>query len=332
MDIRNTRQLKAVAAERTANAPQEKKIVLIYALILTALALLTTVVSYVLGLRIDQLGGLSNMSARSTLSTLQSMLPLVQSMVSMCLTLGYTAAMLRVARSQYASPNTLRLGFDRFWVLMRCAVIQGLIYTGLIIFAIYLASMLFVLSPWSAAFYEQAAPLLSQTTLLSSQVVMDEAAVMELIPAMLPMFIIATVIALILVLAVSLRFRMVNYILIDKPGTGAFAALRESRKMMRRNCLKLLKLDLSYWWYFLILLTVSLAGNLDLYLPLLGVELPMNTTFAYFFFFIVYLALQLVVYYFLRNRMEVTYALVYDSLKPEEPKTNGVVLGNIFQM
>jgi uncharacterized membrane protein len=162
--------------------------------------------------------------------------------------------------------------------------------------------------------------------------VVDEAAVMELIPAMIPLFIIAIVIALILVISVSLRFRMVNYILIDKPGIGALAALRESRRMMRRNCMKLLKLDLSYWWYFLILLAVSMVGNADLYLPLLGVELPMNPDFAFFFFFILYLALQLGAWYFLRNRVEATYALVYDSLKPQEPQSNGVVLGNIFQM
>ena len=68
------------------------------------------------------------------------------------------------------------------------------------------------------------------------------------------------------------------------------------------------------------------------YAKLLGVELPMDPTVAFFFFFIVSLALQLAVYYFLRNRMEVTYALVYDFLKPEEPQANGVVLGNIFQM
>ena len=32
------------------------------------------------------------------------------------------------------------------------------------------------------------------------------------------------------------------------------------------------------------------------------------------------------------DRVEVTYALAYDAVKPEEPKDNGVVLGNIFQM
>lgn len=332
MDIRNTRHLKSFAAERIANAPQEKKIVLIYGIVITVLALLSTVVSYLLGLRIDRLGGLSNMSTRSTLSTLQSMLPLVQSMIAMCITLGYTAAMLRIARGQYSSPNTIRLGFDRFWVLLRCAVIQGFIYAGLVIAAVYVASMLFVLSPWSAAFYEQAAPLLSQSTLLSPEAVLDESAAMALLPSMIPMFIMVIVGSLFLVVPTAFRFRMVNYILIDKPGIGALAALRESRKMMRRNCLKLLKLDFSYWWYFLILLAVSLVGNLDLYLPLIGVELPMSPDFAFFFFFILYLVLQLAAWYFLRNRMETAYALAYDSLKPQEPQTNGVVLGNIFQM
>lgn len=332
MDIRNTRQLKAIARERVANAPQEKKIVLIYSLIITALALMTTGLRYVLGLRMEDLGGLSNMAARSTLSTVQSMLPLVQSMVTMCLTLGYTAAMLRIARGQYSSPNTLRLGFDRFWVLLRCAVIQGLIYTGLGITSVYVASMLFVLSPWSAAFAEQAAPLLSQSTLLSPAAAPDEAAVMALLPTMIPMFVIVMIVVCLLVVPTAFRFRMVNYILIDKPGIGAMAALRESRKMMRFNCLKMLKLDLSYWWYFLVLLAASMVGNADLYLPLLGVELGMDPDFAYFFFFALYLALQLAVYYFLRNPMETTYALAYDSLKPQEPQTNGVVLGNIFQM
>lgn len=332
MDIRNTRRLKATASERVANAPQEKRIVLIYSLIITALALMTTGLRYVLGLRMEGLGGLSNMAARSTLSTLQSMLPLVQSMVTMCLTLGYTAAMLRIARGQYSSPNTLRLGFDRFWVLMRSAVIQGLIYTGLGITSVYVASMLFVLSPWSAAFTEQAAPLLSQSTLLSPAAVPDEAAVMALIPTMIPMFVIVLIVVCLLVVPTAFRFRMANYIIIDKPGIGAMAALRESRKMMRGNCMKLLKLDLSYWWYFLVLLAASMVGNADLYLPLLGVELSMNPDFAYFFFFALYLALQLAVYYFLRNPMETTYALAYDSLKPQEPETNGVVLGNIFQM
>ena len=332
MDIRNTRRLKTVAAHRVANAPQEKRIVLIYGLILTALALGSTGIQFALSRAIDGLGGLSNMATRSMLSTVQSMLPMVQSMVNMCLTVGYTAAMLRIARGQYSSPNTLRLGFARFWTLLRCTVIQGLYYSGLVIIAIYAASMLFVISPWGTDFMEQAAPMLAETSLLTPAASLDESTVLSLIPTMIPMFFMIAAILCLLVVPAAFRFRMVNYIIIDKPGIGAMAALRESRKMMRRNCLKLLKLDLSYWWYFLVLLAASMVGNADLWLPLLGMELNMNADLAYFLFFALYLAAQLAVYYFLRNPMETAYALAYDSLKPEEPKPDGVVLGNIFQM
>lgn len=332
MDIRNIRAMKAFAAERVSGAPQEKKIVLIYSSLYIGLALLITLVQYVLDLQIGQMGGLSQLGRRTILSTVQSMLPLVQSLVVMCLELGYLAAMLRVARGQYASPNTLRLGFDRFWTLLRCSIIQGLVYAGLMISAVYFASMVFVISPWGQPFLERMASVTAGTSLLNPQVALDDAAVMQLIPTMLPMFLMVMIAACLLVLPVSFRFRMANYVIIDKPGMGAMAALRESRKMMRGNCLKLLKLDLSYWWYFIVLLLISCIGNLDLWLPLFGVELPMSEDFAYFFFYALYLVLLLGAYCLLRNRLEVTYALVYDALKPEEPKDTGVVLGNIFNM
>lgn len=332
MDIRNTRAMKTFAAERVSGAPMEKKIVLIYGALVMGLALLTTVVRYVLGLQIDQMGGLSNMGARTALSTLQSMLPLVESLVVMCLELGYTAAMLRIARGQYSSPNTLRLGFDRFWTLLRCSIIQGIVYAGALTASVYLAAMIFVSTPLGRPFLDAIAPMMAGTSLLTPQITLDDAAVMQLLPALVPMLLMVIAVALVLMLPVSLRFRMANYVIIDKPASGAIAALRESRRMMRGNYLKLLKLDLSYWWYFLVLVAVSCIGNLDQWLYLFGFELPMSAEVAYFLFYVVYLVLQLVVYYFLRNRIDVTYALVYDAVKPEEPKDTGVVLGNIFQM
>lgn len=332
MDIRNTRELKTFAAQRVGGAPQEKRILLIYGGLTMGLALLTLAVRYVLSLQIDQLGGLSNLGTRTILSTLDSMLPLLQSLVVMCIELGYLAAMLRIARGQYASPQTLRLGFDRFWVLVRSSVIQGLVYAGVIIASVYLASMIFVMSPWGESFMELMTPIMAQTSLLSPDLVLYDATVAQLIPTMVPMFLILIVLVCALVIPISFRFRMANYVIIDKPGKGALFALGESRKMMKGNCLKLLKLDLSYWWYFLVLVAISCVGNLDLWLPLFGVDLPLSADAAYFMFYILYLLLQLAVYFFLRNRLEVTYALFYDSIKPEEPKANGVVLGNIFQM
>ena len=332
MDIRNTRALKTFAAERITAANQEKKIVLIFSCLVMGLTILTVTIRYILGLQINNLGGLSNIGTRAILSAIQTMLPLVQSLAVMCLELGYTAAMLRIARGQYASPQTLRLGFDRFWVLVRCSIIQGLIYAGLGIISIYAASILFVISPFGKAFMELATPMISASSLLSPTPMVDEAMIMQLVPTMIPMFVMVAVIACVLIIPVSFRFRMAHYIMIDKPGLRAMAVLRESRKMMRGNCLKLLKLDLSYWWYFAVFFGISIIGNADQWLPMVGVELPMSVEGSYFTFYALYLGLQLAAYYFLRNRFEVTYGLAYDALKPEEPKDSGVVLGNIFQM
>ena len=51
----------------------------------------------------------------------------------------------------------------------------------------------------------------------------------------------------------------------------------------------------------------------------------------YVFFFLLSCAADFAVSYGLRNQVAVTYALAYNSLKPQEPAT-GAVLGNIFQM
>ena len=120
--------------------------------------------------------------------------------------------------------------------------------------------------------------------------------------------------------------------LIDRPGIGAFMALHESKLLMRKNRLNLFKLDLSLWYYPASLALAAVIGYGDLLLPMLGVNLPLSSEVAFFGFYFLNLVCQGVVYYLLRNRVEVTYCLAYDALRPRESQENGVVLGNIFQM
>ena len=116
------------------------------------------------------------------------------------------------------------------------------------------------------------------------------------------------------------------------PAAGALAALRDSRMMTKGNRWNLFRLDLSMWWYYAAVLASAAVAYGDQLLPTLGVTFPLSDTAAYFVFLGVYLAVIFVIYYFLRSRVEVTYALAYDSLRPREPENNGAVLGNIFQM
>lgn len=328
----NTQTFIETAPRRLAGAPVEKKIVLYYAGILTGLSVLIMLVNVLLGLQINKTGGLGAMGFRSVLSTLQTLLPILQTMVVMCLGVGYQAAMLRIARGQYTSPQTLRLGFARFWVLLRSTILQGLVYFAIATVSTYLASLIFAMTPLATPLLEVLAPMLAELDSTLTTPVLDAAALEQLVPLMQPFIWIFLAVFLVLAAPVALRLRMVNFVIIDKPGMGAMAALSESRKMMRGNVLNLLKLDLRLWWFYLATVLSTLLCYADSLLPLLGISLPMSPTTAYYVFYGLYLAAQFAIYYFLYNRVEVAYALAYDEVRPKQEQTAGAVLGNIFRM
>ncbi len=332
MDIRNVKQLKAFAMERLGSAPAQKKTVLIYSGAVMGLSVLVLALQYVLELQIDQTGGLGSMGVRGVLSAIQNTLPFIQSAISMCLGLGYLAAMLRVARGQYVSPNTLRLGFDRFWPLLRMTLIEGCLCAGIGIACFYGATMIFLLTPLAKDFLRILLEVSGEMTVVDPYALMEDPRYLQLAEAMAPALWIFLVVFLLAVTPIMFRFRMAEYVLIDRPGFGALAALRESWKMTRRNCRNLLRLDFSLWWYYAAAAAVMAVGYADQLLPMLGVSLPMSAEGSYYLFYGVYHILQLGLCVALRNRVETTYALAYDSLLPKEPKGGGVVLGNIFQM
>lgn len=332
MNLRNLQEIKKISHERLEASPSQQTIVVIYAALALGLTALVTVASHVLGLQIDNYGGLSNLSKRTMLSSLQSMLPMLQSLLAMCLELGYLAAMLRIARGMYTSPQTLRLGFDRFWLLLRCSIFKGLMLTGVMFASLYFGVMIYMLTPFSNAAVEIVAPLVSQVSMLDASVVIDDVTYAALMEAMVPAFVICGLLMLVLGGPVFYNYRMANYVIIDKPGMGALMALRESKRMMRGNRLALLKLDVHLWWYYLAAAAAMVVCYGDVLLPMLGVQLPVSETVTFFGFYALYLAASFAVHFFLRNRAEVCYALAYDAVKPEEKQDGGVVLGNIFQM
>lgn len=327
----NTRNLIQTAPRRLSDARDNKKIVLYYAGLLTGLSALSMGLTFLLNMQIGKSGGLSSMGTRSILSALQSMLPIIQSVLVMCLALGYRSTMLRISRGQHVSPRGLRLGFDRLWVLLRCGILQAALYIGIGMASMYLASIIFTMTPWADSLAEIAAPMISGLNSTLTTPVLDEAALAQLMPAMQPMLWIFLAVFLIFAIPVALRLRMADYVIIDKPALGAMAALRESRRMMRGNVMDLVKLDLRLWWYYAALALATVLCYGDTLLAAFGVKLPVSPTVAYYGFYLLYLIVQFGVYYWLGNRVEVTYALAYEEIRPREEENAGVVLGNIFQ-
>ena len=330
MTIPSFKILKKNAAERVAAAEKAPRIALIYAGTITALALLVTVVNYVLNQQISQLGGLSNMGLRSVLSTIQSVLPMVQSLVTMCLELGYLAAMVRIARQQYTSEHTLKLGFDRFFVLLRYTLVQGVIYSLAALAAFWLSMQVFLVTPLSDTMMSMLSQDMVDPNVLMGYL-QDPVFSANITTAMIPLLVIFGIVYLLLFLPISYSLRMAKYVIIDKPGMGAVYAIKESKKMMKGSCIRLFKLDVSLWWWYAISWGSMALCYGDVLLPMAGVTLPLPETVSYFLFYGLFLAVQFAACIFLRNRVEVVYAQVYNALKPRE-KDTGVVLGNIFQM
>lgn len=332
MDIRNTRELKNFAAQRLQGHPTAKQLAFLCAAVIIGTAFLNTGLNYLLNVQIEGTGGLSNIGKRSLLATFQTFFPYIRMALVMCVELGYTSAMLRIARGQYVSPQTLRLGFDRFWVLLRCTIIKGLLYTSGIFLSVYAGISLYLMTPLAEPVIEFLVPYLDGVSVLDSAVVLEDAVYSQFAAMLWPAYLICGLLAAVLLFPMVYSYRMAEFVIIDKPAFGALMAMRESKKMMRRNRISLFKLDVSMWWYYAALTLASVLGYGDAIMPLLGVELPFSADAGYFLFYALYLAASAGVYYLMLDRVDVTYALAYDTLKPEEPKNEGAVLGNIFQM
>lgn len=322
MSIPSAKYLKKKASNRLQSGNDPKKVVLVYAGIAALSSLLVTVVQDLLDSRISQTGGIQNIGTRSMLTTADTVLTIAQLLLVMCLTLGYTGSMLRIARGQYASPNSLKAGGERIWVLLRTRLLQMLIMTAAAFALCFLVINVCLLTPLSNR-------VIAVMGTVSAEVLLaDDLALIGFYSAMLPIILIYLVALVPLLWYFSCTYRMVDYLLIDRPQLGAFGALRESRRMMQGNMKMMLRVDLSFWWYYLLQALVSVLVYLNMVLALFSIGLPPEV--LYWGTVVLYLAADFALRYFFSNKVAVTYALFYDSLCPKQEQS-GAVLGNIFQ-
>lgn len=326
MDILNPKTLQNEARRALNRGREPKKVLLTYACTTVGVSLLSTLLSYWFGSQITGQGGLSYMGTRAIYETAQQVTPMLASLVAMCLELGYLGAMMRISRGQYADHTDLKVGFQKFWPLIRLTMIQGMVYLLLAFLAAQLGSMLFMLTPWAEPLMEILTPLMASGTMT-----LDESTALRAMEYMGPMFIIVGFVYLAVLIPFMHRFRMANYCLLDDPRGRAMAALRSSTRMMRRRFVPMLKLDLSLWTYYLATVVMTIIMYSDLILASLGVTFPVDDRLVSLSVYVLALAVQFAMFYLLRNRVELTYLAAYEKLR-EKPKDSGVVLGNIFDM
>ncbi len=313
MDHRNLNALPAQADTLLHQAPYSpKKLVLLHTGVALGVSLLTTLLHLFLSRQIDATGGLAGMGLRSILATIQSVLELAGSLALPFWEMGIFAAAFLWASAQAARPGVLAEGFRRFGPVLRLRLLQAVMLVALFMALIYPASMIFMMTPWADPLLVHLQSLVSpDMTELTPQ--MMEAAMEHMQPLVTLCFVLFGCVAVPLLF----RLRFASYLLMNKQ-PRALAAMVESVRLTRRNCLQLLKLDLRFWWFYVLQTAAAVLCYGDILLALFGVSLPWSDTAVFFLFYCLGLGAQLMLFVYARPRVVTTYALAVQALQPAE--------------
>lgn len=316
MDIRDRKQLKRSAAESLQEAAYSpKKLILLHTGIALSLSLIVTVINFILNRQIDATVGLSGIGLRSLLTTAQSVLSMANSILLPFWEFGIIFAAVAWARKQDAHPNSLTEGFRRFGPVLRLTLLKAIILFAVIMLCTQIAMLIFMVTPLSGNTLQIMESLPAEG--ITEEMLADEALLNSLMDSLLPMYLVLGGVLLAIILPVLYYLRMADYLIMDMEQPKALPALIASVRMMRYNCISLFKLDLSFWWYNALgLLSMALCYG-DLWLPLLGISLPVNQDVALFLFYGIHVLFQLVLAWFAGSYIQTTYANAYEALLPE---------------
>lgn len=311
MDIQNRRGLKDAATyslARSSDSP--KKLVLIHLGVSLLVSLLLSVLDFLLEQQIGAAGGLSGLGSRSLMGTVQYLLRLAHIILLPFWQMGYLFLTLKLAREESVNVGTLLEGFRRLGPVLRYHLMLGIMLFGIVLGSSYVAGVIFLFSPFSLPMMEELGPLLSDPTALENEETMELMAQHSL-----PLLILYAAIVLILLIPFFFRYRMAALALMDTPEIGTLRALRTSRKIMKHHWMDVFKLDLSFWWFYLLEGLVVLVAYGDYLLPMFGISLPLSPNALYFLFLILSMVCQLALYGWRKNEVSVTYAHAYAVLR-----------------
>lgn len=289
-----------------------KKLVLLHTAVGMTVGLILSIITYVLDLGIAQTGGLSGISNRTVLETVQSILSAASMILLPFWEIGYLFAALQFARRQSADTTSLYHGLRHWGVVLRSMLLKAGVVFIVMFIGTQIVSSIYMMTPAAAPLFALSTEITDPMALLESEEYM--ALMMHAIP-----FILLGVLILLIPALYLLRFT--DYVVMDQPERGALFAVLTSVYLTRRNLKAMLKLDLRFWWYYALELLVVVISYGHMILDIAGIDIGIGGDTAMFVFYIVSLAGQLGLYVWKKNTLFTTYALAYDCLI-QPPATN----------
>lgn len=308
MDPKNIKASAARLLDRTDGNP--KRISLLYAGVATGFSLLCTLLSFLLGLAADRATGLSGLAMRSMLESGQVVLSVAGSVLLPFWQMGFLYTALCYSKQTAVGDSTLLEGFRRWGAVLRLNILLAIVLTGIMMVCSYLSVILYFLSPFSDGVDAQLNGMLENAATATMTP--------ELFSAMMPhlvwLFVIMFIVLVIVGLPFYYRYRLCEFALLDD-APGARAAIRQSKRLSWNNRMGMFKLDLSFWWYYLIQILINLIAYTDAFLPALGVELPVSSDVAFWVCYLLSMGIQF--FFILRCGLyyQTSIAVYYNRLK-----------------
>lgn len=305
MALADRKALKQAAGEvLEQNRPAAKRTVLLYAGISAAVLFGIMLVNVLLGFLLERVtegaSGLDSLGTVSALETVQGVLDLAASVLPTFWAMGYLFVLLQMAAGEQVRDGMLLQGFRKFGPILRKALLEGLLVFALAMAGTTVGSTLLTFTPL-------AKPMMDAMVSFGDTQTFTEQQMLQLTKSAMPMLIGCFVIAMVLVVLVMYRLRLSNYVLMEEPQYGAIYALITSFRLTKGHYIRLLLLELSFWWYYV---AVTVAGLLPLVLPLFGVSGLVWELAVY----AAALLLQFGIQYLASNKVEMTFVQAYREL------------------
>lgn len=294
-----------------------RKTVLFHSFVTMLTLVLVALADLALSQAVSHTGGLSGIGTRTILETAQTTLSAAVNILLPFWSAGILYTSLRVVRNQPVENRMLTRGFQRVGPLLRHGLLMLLIYFAAAMVCGNVVMLLSGFLPANGAMET----LLSQLDLSDPTgyaTALGQASPALLLQAMLPAMLLFLAVYCGVLLWLHYRLRMSQYLLVDELPMGAMAAMLLSNRMTKGSKWKLFRLDLSFWWYYLLIALISLTVYVPELLALLGVTLPLPAELANLIFYLVYALLTLAMSWVATPYLQTAYAMAYTALLPTQ--------------
>ncbi len=311
LNIRNLKTRARTTLEQTT--PDYRKLVLLHGAISAGVMILISLMQLMVGLLDTNTGGLDGMGTGAMINTTLSLIDSATSIALPFWQIGILFTSLQIAREKRADFPMLAEGFRRFAPLLRYGILLFGILFAVIMGSMYILTIYMMIVPVPQAVTDALAPFAQQELMDDPNKLME-----AMPPEFLQYMIVPVILYLLLVLGIMIplyyRFRMGQYVILDDQQAGARYSMGQSANMTKGHKWELVKLDLSFWWYYGLQILILLIADIPLLLQMANIALPFSETVANIIFYLIYTAALLLLLYFAGAYVETTYACAYDEL------------------